>query len=253
VPIADDPSRPNGRVLLDQGGTPLAHFVQGTRDGRPLADLVETAPDAAVPAVVSAIEAELAGWKVAGDEALGRALAAAGATPTRHAHVMSRDLREHPADGDPQPPGIGPLDATAEEIAPLHRAAYPPGHPDWAYTEPGDSEDDLRAILAGEMAGPVLPCSRHVRNPDGTLAGVLIITTLDGPPPFGRPWVAELFRAPGPELRGTGRALLEAGLAAATRDGHATIGLAVSEGNPAVRLYAALGFERILSSLVVIV
>ena len=34
--------------------------------------------------------------RVAGSEALGRALVAAGAAPARHAHVYSHDLRERP-------------------------------------------------------------------------------------------------------------------------------------------------------------
>src|SRR4051794_12609530 len=36
-------------------------------------------------------------------------------------------------------------------------------------------------------------------------AGALIGPELEGAPPFGGPWVAELFRRPGDDLRGTGR------------------------------------------------
>ena len=42
---------------------------------------------------------ELAGWSVAAEAPVGNALIAAGATPRRHAHVMSRDLVRDPAPG----------------------------------------------------------------------------------------------------------------------------------------------------------
>jgi ribosomal protein S18 acetylase RimI-like enzyme len=64
--------------------------------------------------------------------------------------------------------------------------------------------------------------------------------------------VAELFRRPGDDIRGAGRALLEATAAAATRAGLPALGLAVTDGNPAQRLYESLRFERVLSSLVVV-
>jgi L-amino acid N-acyltransferase YncA len=65
--------------------------------------------------------------------------------------------------------------------------------------------------------------------------------------------VAELFRRPGATYRGTGRALLLAGIATVSSAGVATLGLTVSDGNPAERLYAELGFERVLTSLVVVI
>jgi GNAT superfamily N-acetyltransferase len=114
---------------------------------------------------------------------------------------------------------------------------------------PADPVADLAAVLDGHVAGRVIDCSRLALDRSETPVGVLIVTSLPGEPPFAGPWVAELFRRPGPELRGTGRALLEAGLEAATAAGLPALGLAVSEGNPAERLYAALGFERRLSSL----
>jgi hypothetical protein len=194
---------------------------------------------------------------VAAEPALGAALAARGARPTRHAHVRSRDLARRPPDETPEPPAgvsIGPLDRDAAELAELYAAAYPPGHPDWTYSpRPADFAADLATILGGVIAGPLLDCSRLATAAVGTPVGVLAVTELDGPPPFGGPWVAELFRRPAPPYRGTGRALLLAGVAAAGAAGLTTLGLAVSDGNPADRLYAELGFDRVLSSLVVVV
>jgi GNAT superfamily N-acetyltransferase len=253
VAIAEDPSRPRGRLLLDPAGHPVIRFVEGMRDGRPLADLVERTPGTSPDAAATAVLRDLPGWVAAADPELGRALLAAGAHGRRHAHVRSRDLTAHPAArATPPPPGVrlGPLDRGAEELAGLYVSAYPAGHADWTYVPPpADPVADLGGVLDGHVAGPVLDISLLALDGAGTPVGALILTAVPGEPPFGGPWVAELFRRPGPELRGTGRALLEAGLEAATVAGLPAMGLAVSEGNPAERLYAALGFERRLSSL----
>jgi GNAT superfamily N-acetyltransferase len=255
--VSPDPARPDRQLLLDEDGRTLARFLQGKRDGFELADLVEPEPGVPLHRIARRIGTDLSGWKVAGDVALGRALVELGARPTRHAHVHSRDLRRHPA-VDPAPPpagiGIGPLDRDAQALAEIYAAAYPPGHVDWTYSgPPADYEEDLDAILEGRLAGPRLEVSRLAVDDRGRPAGVLIVTRIDGEPPFGGPWVAELFRRPGADVRGTGRALLEAGLAAATDAGLPALGLAVTDGNPAQQLYEALGFERVLSSLTVIV
>jgi len=260
VPLADDPSRPGGRRLLDPAGRMLAAFVFTERDRRRMADLVEPAAGVADAEIADRMLEELPGWKVGGPVALGRALIERGAVPTRHAHVHSRDLRRHPAPAGwadpPLPPGvrIGPLDRSAAELAAIYAAAYPPGHVDWTYTgPPPDYEADLASILAGRLAGPRHDAGRLAVDSEDRPAGVLLVTTLEGDTPFGGAWVAELFRRPGDDLRGLGRALLQVGTAAATAAGEPAIGLAVTDGNPAQRLYESLGFERVLSALTVVV
>jgi GNAT superfamily N-acetyltransferase len=97
--------------------------------------------------------------------------------------------------------------------------------------------EDTEAVLArmlGGGYGPLLDCS-GVALRDGRVVGAIVCTRLDG-----EPWVLEVFREPG--ARGAGRALLERALALCEGP---TLGLAVTEGNPAVRLYEALGFERV--------
>jgi hypothetical protein len=256
VPVVVDPSRADWRRLVDDDGRTLAAFLQGDRDGRPLADLVEPAPGVGAEEIAARMAAELPGWKVAGDAALGAGLVAHGAEPTRHAHVHSRDLVARPAGppGEP-PPGltIGPLDRDAHALVPVYEAAYPPEHVDWTYTgPPPDYEHDLAAILDGTLAGPRLDVSRLALDARGEPAAVLIVTRLEGEPPFGGPWVAELFRRPGDDIRGAGRALLAEGLHAATQAGLPALGLAVTEGNPAQRLYESLGLERVRSSVTVV-
>ena len=152
--------------------------------------------------------AELRGMRVAGPEALGRALVAAGGAPARHAHVYSHDLRERPRR------------VTAGLRADAGRSARAPTccPSTWPRIRPGTSTGDRRrgqprapaGMLAGEL-GPLLDCSglalarragrrRDPGRPSPTPT-----------PPFGGPWVMELFRAPG--ARGAGRALLQRALA----------------------------------------
>jgi GNAT superfamily N-acetyltransferase len=174
--------------------------------------------------------------------------------------VHSRDLRANPAPADwadrPLPPGmrLTPFDRHSRELAPMYAAAYPPEHVDWRWTgPPPDYAADLESIVEGGIAGPILACSRLAVDANDEPAGALIVSQTAKEPPYGGPWVAELFRRPGDDGRGLGRALLQAGTAAATAAGHPTLGLAVTEGNPAQRLYESLGFVRLLSSLTVIV
>jgi GNAT superfamily N-acetyltransferase len=258
VPLADDPARPGRRVLLDGDGRAVATFHGATRDGRPIADLVEPADGVPLATIADQIVEELGGWKVSGPPPLGHVLIERGAVATRHAHVYSRDLVT-----DPAPPGwadpplprgttLGPLDRDASELAGLYVAAFPPDHAEWAFTgPPEDYVADLRSVLEEAVAGPRLDAGRLAVDAQGDPAGVVVITSLEAPVPFGGPWVAVLFRRPGDDLRGLGRALLMAATAAVAAAGHPAIGLAVSDGNPAQRLYVSCGFELVLSALTV--
>ena len=88
--------------------------------------------------------------------------------------------------------------------------------------------------------GPLLACSGLTVRDDGSVAGAILVNGSNGEPPLGGPWISQLFRHPG--ARGAGVPLLRRALAVATRDGVPAIGLAVTDGNPAQRLYEAHGF-----------
>jgi len=51
----------------------------------------------------------------------------------------------------------------------------------------------------------------------GAVVGAALVNRTDGEPPYGGPWIAQVFREPG--ARGVGGALLRRALAIATRDG----------------------------------
>jgi hypothetical protein len=254
VTIAADPGRQDGRVLLDADGRELARFQETQRDGRRVADLFALS----VPAdqALATVLTELAGWRVSAEEDFGRALVDAGCRPRRHGHVLSRDLVRDPAPRDwldqPVPPGmhLTPVDRPALDLAPACLAAYPRDHPDYGHIpSPDRPEIELEEIIAGRLMGPLLRCSGLAVRDDGSVAGAILVNATDGEPPFGGPWVGQLFRHP--DTPGLGGPLLRRALALATRDGLPALGLAVTEGNTARRLCEAHGFAAILSSITV--
>ncbi|GAA3800887.1 hypothetical protein GCM10022226_20600 [Sphaerisporangium flaviroseum] len=240
------------QTITDRVGRPVLSYVEGTRDGRPYADLAQVLG----PGAVEVILRELPGWVVSGDEALGRSLLAAGAKRLRHAHTYSRDLRAEPAPPQWAETGYGVVacDAVpAAEVFPVWRSAYPPGHPDHHATDDTAAlELDLAPMLAGTSYGPMLPCGGLLLRGERVVAGVLV-GELHGDLPFGGPWVLDVFRDPSPEFAGLGSVMLRRALALATLHGLPALGLAVSDGNPARRVYERLGFRHTMSSITVIV
>jgi GNAT superfamily N-acetyltransferase len=240
MPVVEDLDRPERRKLVDADGVPLARFVHETRDGREVADLFEL--EVPVERALPAILAELRGMRVAGSEPLGRALVAAGGTPARHAHVYSHSLRERPTPRLPAGLRFAAADRPAVDLLPAYLSSHSPEHVDAAVIVGEDSRAHLARILSGELGRPLAGSALVIDADDRVVAAILVNELADTDPPFGGPWVMELFRAPG--ARGAGRALLERALAVT----EGTLGLAVTHGNPAERLYVALGFERVLTA-----
>jgi GNAT superfamily N-acetyltransferase len=237
------------QLLLDAGGTPVGRYERLEREGAVYADLFAREPGVTVEQATEAVLAGLRGMRVAGDEALGRALVAAGGKPIRHAHLMSRDLAGDPAPKQwRDPPGarLTDVDRPAADLLEAFRAAYPPGHPDHRDEPPTRTLADLESWISRAAFGPLLDGSGLAVAPDGRVAGAILLGTLPGDPPENGPWVIELFRHPA--HRGVGRPLLERALALATVP---TLGLIVTEGNRARGLYEALGFRHVLTTLVV--
>ena len=148
---------------------------------------------------------------------------------------------------EPRPPGyrLTDVDRPADDMLDAYRAAYPPGHIDHRDESVERSRADLQGYIEGTEFGPLLRGSGLAVARDAVV-GAILLGTLPGDPPVNGPWVIELFRHP--DHRGAGRALLERALAIA--DGPA-LGLVVTEGNPARRLYERLGFRLVHTALVV--
>jgi GNAT superfamily N-acetyltransferase len=239
-----------GRVLLDVDGKPIGRYDEAMRGDVPTADLFVREPGVSAQEAAAAVLADLRGMKIAGDEALGRALIAAGGTKLRHGHLYSYDFVGHPPPKAwDAPPGIRltDVDRPAADLLDSYQAAYPPDHPDHDFI-PGDDLAELEAIIAGGRYGPLLAGSGLAVAEDGAVVGAILLATIEGgDPPLYGPWVIDVWRDPA--HRGVGRALLARALALADYD---TLGLIVTEGNDAARrLYEALGFALHSSAIVV--
>ncbi|MGW9438073.1 N-acetyltransferase family protein [Streptomyces sp. NPDC055607] len=239
------------QTLADSEGLPVLTYVQGTRDGRPWADLAEAVGPDPVPSVL----AGMSGWAVSGPVELGKHLIRHGARTLRHAHDMRRDLIAAPprpewsAVGLPDGLGLAPCDRQAADLFPAWRAAFAPDHPDHHRGSDRQAlETRLAPLFTGEALGPVLPCSMLVVDAADRVTAGVIVTDRDG-----LPWIATVFRRPDPHHAGLGSALLRRMLADAASLGLKEIALAVSDANPARRLYEGLGFRRTSTSLTVLV
>ena len=258
MPVRADPAAgPQARVLVDAAGRTLARFHAIERPQRPVADLLEPEPDAPAGRVAEALARELAGWRVVVPPPLAELLVGAGATRHRHARAMSRALHDLPATwGSVALTGVavGPLERRAEDLLEARLAAYPPGHVDHHPERDADPAAAL-AELAGLMGGShgaLLPASRLALDAvTGAVLGAALVgaPTEDMPPPLDGPWLLELFRVPG--RRGVGALLLKRALHELAAAGHATLGLSVTEGNPALELYERLDFATVWSAVAV--
>ena len=232
--------------LLDAAGTPLADVLLDDAVGARWAILTLRAPAAEVaPAVLAAYPGHRV---VTEDEELAGLLVAAGGRVQRRAHDYEFDLTAVPPGWaeTPAPQGFRlsqDLDPTS--LADAHAASSPPGHPDH---EPGlDHVEDLRSMLAGELLGPNVPAATwQVSDGDGP-CGAVIVTERPSKEHGTRGWVVDVFVDPRHQGRGLGGVLLRRAVAGATAAGYRTLGLVVSDGNPARAVYDALGF-RLVSS-----
>jgi hypothetical protein len=233
VPIVGDIDHPERRTLIDENGLPIARYVHAQRDGRTIADLLEL--EVPVERALPYIAGELKGMRIGAPEALGRALEARGARPHRHSHAYTHDLVALPPIDTAFE--LTPVDRPARELLPVYLEAFGPGHPD--RTQPEEAARHLEGIVAGELGGLLAGSGLAIRE-DRVVAAVLIGTITEAPPPFGGPWIMEVFST----ARGAGRALVKRAL----HRTEGSLGLAVTESNPAFRVYEDLGFRRTLTT-----
>ncbi|MBE3009074.1 GNAT family N-acetyltransferase [Microbispora sp. NEAU-D428] len=233
------------RTMLGADGVPVFSYLEGVRDGSPWAYAIEDIG----PGAADAITSGMPGWAVSAPVGLGRALLDRGARLLRHMNVMLCDLPIARPVADAAPDGfrLVPCDRSPAEIFPAWFAAYPPGHPDY---RPRDGEkalkEELVPLLSGEEIGPLLPCSvLAVRDEGEVVGGVLVTDSNRGP------WIADVFRHPDRSPRGLGALMLSTVLVRAGADGLTGVGLVVTEGNPARRLYERLGFRVVDSAMTV--
>jgi GNAT superfamily N-acetyltransferase len=195
-------------------------------------------------AVAAALKQLKGWWFSSDDDSFIDALLANGATIARHVVLMSRNITSDDRCTDAGPDGyqIQPIAAPPEQLAALAALAYPLDHVDHASSEEEGEKgfvDLLNGTLVGQyMAGP----SGQILD-GGELVATCIVNRGADNPPYGGPWVSEIFRHPDPRFAGLGRALMTHAIGELAAAGEETLSLVVTAENPAQRLYETLGFE----------
>lgn len=209
---------------------------------------VSRRPDTPAAAVAEAVLRSLGDHRaITRDGEVAAALVSAGAELVRHSSRMTLRLA-----GSSQDRGahlVEPLGPRADPYVEVYMRAYPPEHPDH---EPGDADPVTAAATLQEYldgTGPLGPLlhstSGCVRSVDGAVVGVVIVTDLpDDDHDLGGPWITEVFVDPAARRTGVARSLLQHASAALRDEGRASLGLAVTQGSPARRLYDDLGFQE---------
>lgn len=231
------------------------------REGTPIADLATVTPGRTSADAAAAVLADpsLAGWLLSTDNpSLAARLIRDGAKPRRHAFVMQCDLRtptaEPPIDTRfTTAPMPAPDDRAGwEAVLPSWRAAFPPDHPDHF---PGDDDTAiafLRRLVDGSELGRLHPASMLlVDATERPVAGIMVNVRLQDPP-WGGPWIADIWRDPALRGEGIGPLLIGSACRALAGDGFASLGLAVTHGNPARRSYERAGFRVVIESQTVL-
>ena len=242
------------KALSDARG-PVLRYVAEDREGTPIADLARvvsgrTAADAAASATV-----HLPAWLLATEDlALANRLVMAGATPKRHAIVMQCDLRE-PLPAEVEDPRFTwqPLPTTDDSerwtaILPSWRAAFPADHPDHFAGDDPLAIGFIMRLVDGSELGPLHRSSTLLADATGRPVAGIIINVRSQDPPWGGPWIADLWRDP--SLRGTavGPLLIAHAKRLLADDGFVSLGLAVTSGNPARKTYQEQCFRTVVES-----
>jgi ribosomal protein S18 acetylase RimI-like enzyme len=232
--LTDAEAAPIGTARIDPRAEPLPRAVLTPVAAAPPADLAAAAIDA------------LPGHRfIVDDPALADALLRQGVRLVRASSLMVLRL---PA---PSPVARGrgvellPVQDTPFEYGEVVRRAYPPDHPDHELGDatPEGAAATIRGYLAGEIVGPLLTDASAEARLNGVLVGVNIVSDMPADDEYdGGPWITDLFVDPSAQGHGVGRALLGHALTQLTASGRDRLGLAVTLGNPARRLYESLGF-----------
>jgi GNAT superfamily N-acetyltransferase len=233
---------------LDVHGRSVLRYVAGMRDGRPLADLAEPLTSDAAGLVIEA----LPGWVIASsDRAFVTDLTAHGARLTRHRYVMSAPTAPH-ADAPLDPPSgihLVPLrEVSVDQLLPSWLAAYPDGHVDHESGSTQDIIDTCWDHLADPQWWTTMHRSTAIAYSADTIVGGIIVDVRPQPVPFGGPWLSDIWRRPGHGNRGLGTWLIARAMRLLYDDGWQTLGLSVTHGNPARRIYDRVGFVEKLES-----
>lgn len=226
------------------GGEPLACYEEESRQDVRWADDLRLVEGASPVAAADRIMAELSGWGATTQASLGAHLVNSGATVQREFDTYTHGLRgvSRPLEPSRLPANLELRPAESvdpEDLRATYAAAYPIGHPDHDMS----GFEDLRAVMAGTLMGPLLPVSTVLIDTDRGLGVAAVLAhACTGLPPDEGPWISEVFRDP--TYRGVGSLLLRYVLWLSAQAGLPALGLAATAGNHAAGVYEMVGFVR---------
>jgi len=199
---------------------------------------------------------QFAGWDlVTQDDALAGALAGAGATLTRRALIMSCPLADvapaRPFSNDfelgdvPTTSDVGPWLPVLESW----QAAFPPGHPDYLdMSDPATAVQFFMRLVDGSEMGPLHRSSCLLMDRNGRALAGIIVNIREEDPPWGGPWISDIWRDPSLRGSGVGPSLIDRAKAQLVEDGYLHLTLAVTATNEAARTYEREGFTLVMDS-----
>jgi ribosomal protein S18 acetylase RimI-like enzyme len=168
----------------------------------------------------------------------------------RHFYEMALDLIgrqiEEPALPNGftlEPMAISSLSAYGRIVARAYAGDHVDHQPD--DDDPALAAQVLEQSLRGDDLGPWLPsASFHIRCDDGPIvAAIVICNRPHNASNLGGPWISDVFVDPTFAGHGLCTALTTRAAKQLIEDGHTRLGLAVTNGNPAIRVYERVGFR----------
>lgn len=143
---------------------------------------------------------------------------------------------------------VGPVQDTPSAYGELYVRAYPPEHPDHDPREAAvaGAARTISRYLNGTDVGPLnRAASGEARSADGVVVGVIIVSELAGDEEYeGGAWLTQLFVDPRRHGCGIGTALIRHAVGQLDLQDRQALGLAVTSGSPACRVYERLGFKE---------
>ncbi len=233
----------------------MLRYVANLREGAPIADLASVVSGRTAADAAAAATDQLPGWLLYTDDAgLAARLVGLGAARKRDAHVMQCDLREPVAEeGEPDERfsfAALPTDPASDRwaaILPSWRAAFPPDHPDHFDGDDRSSIAFLMRLVDGSELGPLHRSTALLVREGAPVAGIMV-NIRPQEPPRGGAWIADIWRDPSLQGTGVGPLLIRHAKRLLCEDGHNSLTLAVTAGNPARFTYEAEGFRTVLES-----
>lgn len=232
--------------MLGAGGEPIACYEEESRDGVRWADDLRVVEGVAPVDAAERIVRELSGWGATTQASLGAHLVERGARIQREFDTFTYGLQgiSRPVAPSRLPANLSLRAADTVDPADLratYAAAYPVGHPDHDMS----MFEDLQALMAGTLMGPLLPTSAVLIDTErGVGVAAVLANDCPGSPPEEGPWISEVFRDPATAYRGIGSLLLRHVLWSSAEAGLPALGLAATAGNHAAQVYEDIGFVR---------